>query len=337
MNDILSQEEIDALLKSVSAEEQERKPEPAMASSAPAKKKEKRSVRIYDFSSPDKFSKDQMRTIQMIHDNFTRYMNSSLSAFLRTVVNTVPVEVTETSYQDFVKRLPDPTVLGIFSLPPLEGSAVLQFDTELVFAMYDRLLGGTGEVISQKRELTDIEQSVVEGVVNRVLAALRDAWMNVTELNPKLEALETNPAFVTIVAPNDRVASLSFEVKMGEVSGVMHLCIPHIVVEPIAPQLSAQLWFSGTSKGPSDKTRRFLQNRLEKAKVLLRAELGRTKLQLKDLLDLKQNDLIRLETATTDPIQIKIGGRVKFKAQAGMFRGKMAVQIIEVCQGEGDG
>lgn len=334
MNDFLSQEEIDALLKSVSTEE-EKESEPTVAT-AP-KPKQKKNVRVYDFSSPDKFSKDQMRTIQMIHDNFSRFMNSSLSAFLRTVVNTLPVEVTETSYQDFVKRLPDPTVLGIFSLPPLEGSAVLQFDTELIFAMYDRLLGGTGEIVAQKRELTDIEQSVVEGVMNRVLQALRDAWMSVVDLKPRLEALETNPAFVTIVAPNDRVASLTFEVKMGEATGGMHLCVPHIVIEPIASKLSAQLWFSGASKGPSETTRKTLQNQLERAQVLLHAHLGRTKLTLKDLVNLKRNDVIRLDTAITDPVQVRIGEQVKFRAQPGTFKGKVAIQIIEVCQEDNSG
>lgn len=325
MNDLLSQEEIDALLSSVGTQPAEEEARPAARTTAAGG--DKRSYRIYDFTSPDKFSKDQMRTLQMIHDNFTRFLNSTLSAYLRTVVQSSLVQVLEKSYEEFIRELANPSVIGIFSMPPLEGSAVLETNPTVVFSTYDRLLGGRGEPPLQVRELTDIEQSVVEGVFNRVLRALKEGWRSVTDFEPKLESLETNPAFVSIAAPNDRVAAMSFELKIGETSGVMNLCIPHIVVEPIASKLSAQLWFSGANKGGTDETRRTIKRSLDRAKLQVIAELGKTRLPLRELLEIKNGDVLRLDQYVGDPLKIKIGDSVKFAGQAGTIKGKVAVQV----------
>lgn len=336
MNDILSQEEIDALLSSVGTEEKQPS-EKKVKSKEDAKKGSKANVRSYDFSSPDKFSKEQVRTLQMIHDGMTRLLNASFSALLRSVVTTSLVSVTEQSYEEFIRALSNPTVIGIFSLSPLDGSALMEINPNLVAAMYDRLLGGKGDIPPENRELTDVEQSVVEGMIfQRILNSFKDAWATIIQVKPRLEALETNPGFSQIVAPNDRVASLVFDVKLGEIQGVLNLCIPHIVIEPIAPKLSAQLWFSGSYKGSTEETKHLVKQRLKSAKIPLLIELGFTDLTLRELLSLNVGNVIRLDNAVDDLLRLKIGNQTKFFVKPGVKRGKVAVKIVKRFIEEGE-
>jgi flagellar motor switch protein FliM len=265
----------------------------------------------------------------MLHDGMTRLLNSSLSAFLRSVVNTSLVSVSEQSYEEFIRTLSNPTVICIFSMSPLDGSALLEINPNLIFAMYDRLLGGKGEVPEDVRELTDIEQNVIEGILNRILLNLKDSWKTIIELQPRIETLETNPGFSQIVAPNDRAAILVFDVKMGEIQGVINLCIPHLVIEPIANKLSTQLWFSGSYKGSTDETKRLVRKRLERAVVPLITQLGETEITLKEMLNLSVGDVIRLDSSPDEFLRVKVGGRVKFLAQPGLEKDKVAVRIIK--------
>jgi len=335
MNDILSQDEIDALLSSVGSEEK-------VAEKKDKKQDDKgkgfkgKTIRSYDFSSPDKFSKEQIRTLQMIHDGLTRLLNASFSAFLRSVVTTNLVSVTELSYEEFVRALSNPTVMCIFSLTPLEGSALMEINPNLIFAMFDRLLGGKGETPTDIRELTDIEQSVVEGIFQRVLSNFKDAWATIMQLKPRLETLETNPGFSQIVAPNDRVASLVFDVKMGDIQGVINLCIPHIIIEPVAQKLSAQLWFSGSYKGSTEETKHLVKKRLESAKIPLSIELGNTDLTLRELLNLNVGNVIRLDNPIDEPLRLKVGKKTKFLVKPGVKRGKVSVRIIKRFIEEGE-
>jgi len=235
--------------------------------------------------------------------------------------------VMEQSYEEFIRSVSSPTMIGVFRLPPLEGSAILEMNPVVVHTMIDRLLGGTGEVEEEVKELTDIEQGVVEGIILRILNNFKDAWANITNFNPRLDTLETNPAFAQIVAPNDRVACIALEIKIGEMSGIINICVPHILLEPVLPKLSAQLWFSGAYKGTTKESIALLEKRLGTALVPLIAELGNTQVPLKDVLSLQTGDVIRLDTAVGDKLKIKVGEYTKFYGQAGTMRGKVSVQI----------
>lgn len=334
MAEMLSQAEIDALLSSVSTKEEEpakeEKPERERGRGG------KKAVRVYDFTSPDKFSKDQIRTLQMIHENFTRLVNTSLSAYLRSVIQVTLVEVRETSYDEFIRSLSNTTVMSVFSVAPLEGSMLCELTPKLIFSMFDRLLGGKGEAGEEIRELTDIEHSVVEGIFGRVLTCFKDAWINIASLTPRLEALENNPQFAQVVSPNERVAVLSFEVKLGEISGVLNICLPHVVLEPIVSKLSAQLWFAGGQKKESSRIPELIQKRLEAMTVPVMVLFGETIVPLRDLLELQIGDVIRLDNTVKDKLLIKIGNRIKFEGQPGVSHGKLAVQIMQKINLEGE-
>jgi flagellar motor switch protein FliM len=327
MPEILSQAEIDALLSSVEEEEKEKSEIEIFFEDK--KKIKKRPIKKYDFTSPDKFSKDHLRTLQMIHDNFARLVNSTLSAYLRSVIQVNLVSISEESYEEFLKSLPNPTVLAVFSLLPLEGTAILEINPNIMFTMFERLMGSKNisSPPSLGRELTDIEQSITENLFSRLLNSLKDAWANIYSFNPRIVAIETNPGFAQIVSPNDRVASVIIEIKIAEIGGIMNLCLPHLVLEPILPKLSTQFLFTGIKKSTTSESKEILKKRLEKAVIPLIVELGNTTLSLAEVLHLKTGDVIRLDTSPSSKLKVKIGEKIKFYAQPGVIGDRICIQI----------
>jgi len=245
MTEILSQDEIDALLTAISTGEVDTTDYTAT--------KEQRKVKIYDFRRPDKFSKDQIRTLQMMHETFARLTTTALSAQLRALVSVHVASVDQLTYEEFIRSIPNPTTLAVINMDPLKGSAVLEIDPSITFTIIDKLFGGRGEQTKISRELTDIEQSVMEGIIVRILGNLREAWSNVIDLRPRLGNIETNPQFAQIVPPNDMVVLITLETKIGEVEGMTNLCIPYITIEPVISKLSAQYWYSSIRKGATDE------------------------------------------------------------------------------------
>ncbi|HPB83895.1 MAG TPA: flagellar motor switch protein FliM, partial [Spirochaetota bacterium] len=201
MTEILSQDEIDALLTAISTGEVDTTDYTAT--------KEQRKVKIYDFRRPDKFSKDQIRTLQMMHETFARLTTTALSAQLRALVSVHVASVDQLTYEEFIRSIPNPTTLAVVNMDPLKGSAVLEIDPSITFTIIDKLFGGRGEQTKISRELTDIEQSVMEGIIVRILGNLREAWSNVIDLRPRLGNIETNPQFAQIVPPNDMVVLIT--------------------------------------------------------------------------------------------------------------------------------
>ncbi|MBC7240081.1 MAG: flagellar motor switch protein FliM, partial [Chloroflexi bacterium] len=188
------------------------------------KKEETRKIKVYDFRRPDKFSKDQIRGLQMIHESFARILTTNLSARVRSVVQMKVVSVDQVTYEEFTRSLFNPTVLVLFSLEPLEGTSVLEINPALMFSIIDRLLGGRGEPLKKPRELTDIEITVVKRLIDDFLLALQEAWGHIVELRLKVEGLENNPQFVQVAPPNDMTAVVTIDTKIGEVEGMMNLC-----------------------------------------------------------------------------------------------------------------
>ncbi|HQQ50479.1 MAG TPA: flagellar motor switch protein FliM, partial [Spirochaetota bacterium] len=266
MTEILSQDEIDALLTAISTGEADTTDYTAV--------KEQRKVKIYDFRRPDKFSKDQIRTLQMMHETFARLTTTALSAQLRALVSVHVASVDQLTYEEFIRSIPNPTTLAVINMDPLKGSAVLEIDPSITFTIIDKLFGGTGESTKISRELTDIELSVMEGIIVRILGNLREAWSNVIDLRPRLGNIETNPQFAQIVPPNDMVVLVTLETKVGEVEGMMNLCIPYITIEPVISKLSAQYWYSSIRKGATDENAAIIQSRLESVELPIIVEVG---------------------------------------------------------------
>ena len=322
MTEILSQDEIDALLTAISTGE--------VDTTEYSATQEQRKVKIYDFRRPDKFSKDQIRTLQMMHETFARLTTTALSAQLRALVSVHVASVDQLTYEEFVRSIPNPTTLAVINMDPLKGSGVLEIDPSITFTIIDKLFGGIGESSRITRELTDIELSVMEGIIVRILGNLREAWSNVIDLRPRLGNIETNPQFAQIVPPNDMVVLITLETKVGEVEGMTNLCIPYITIEPIISKLSAQYWYSSIRKGTTDENLAIIQGRLENVELPVVAEIGEVSVTMSEVLDLKIGDVVKLpDTKVNSDMVLRVGGRKKYKCRPGVIGSRVAVQIGE--------
>lgn len=322
-DNILSQDEVDALLNAISTGEID----PTEYATA---NKDQKKVKIYDFKRPDKFSKDHIRTLQMMHETFARLTTTALSAQLRALVGVHVMSVDQLTYEEFIRSIPNPTTLAVVNMDPLKGSAVLEIDPSITFTIIDKLFGGTGEQTKISRELTDIELSVMEGVIVRILGNLREAWSNVIDLRPRLGNIETNPQFAQIVPPNDMVVLITLETKVGDVDGMTNLCIPYITIEPVISKLSAQYMYSTIRKGTTDENLSIIQNRLESVALPIIAEIGEAQITVQEVLNLALGDVIKLpDTKVTDDMRVKIGGRKKYRCRPGLVDNRIAVKLGE--------
>jgi flagellar motor switch protein FliM len=322
MTEVLSQDEIDQLLTAISSGDVE--------TEEIAQPADQRKIKIYDFKRPDKFSKEQIRTVSIMHETFARLTTTSLSAQLRSLVQVHVASVDQLTYEEFIRSIPNPTTLAVINMDPLKGSAILEIDPAITFSIIDRLFGGQGEGAKITRDLTDIEHSVMESIIVRILGNMREAWSQVIDLRPRLGQIETNPQFAQIVPPTEMVVLVTLETKVGEVEGMMNFCIPYLTIEPIISKLSAQYWYSTVRRGATTENLNILRERLSTIAVSVVAEIGSMDLTVRDVLSLRAGDVIRLQnTRTDDPMYLKVGNKPKFLCKPGMVGNKLAVQIIK--------
>lgn len=322
MNEVLSQDEIDQLLQAISSGDNEADDFKPVSDT--------RRIKIYDFRRPDKFSKEQIRTVSNMHETFARLTTTSLSAQLRTLVHVHVASVDQLTYEEFIRSIPTPTTLAVINMDPLKGNAVLEIAPEITFIMIDRLFGGSGDTGGKvNRDLTDIEQSVMEGIIVRILANMREAWTQVIDLRPRLQQIETNPQFAQIVPPSEMVILVTLEIKIGEEAGMMNICIPYITIEPIVSKLSSQFWFSSVRRSSTTQYLGTLKEKLSDVEMELIAEIGSMNVPIQDILSLHIGDTIRFNTTRIDdPLVMSVGSKKKFYCQPGVIGKKMAVQII---------
>lgn len=341
----LDQEEIDELLGSLGEEEEEssgEEPEPEPESTPEPSTPETpdqfegRKIKTYDFKRPDKFSKDQIRTLQMIHESFARSTTTELSAQLRSLASLSVASVDQLSYEEFMKVVPSPTSLAVIDMDPLEGKALFELDPALAFQIVDRLFGGTGETdpADIERELTDIEHSVIERVFMSLLNNLRDAWENIIDLRPRLEQIESNPQFVQIVPPNDMVVLITFDTKIGNVEGMANLCIPYVILGPVVDQLSATYWYSSGEQGLTDEEMNRLRKQLDFVEVPVSVQVGKTKVSASNLMDLEEGDILKLDTDMDEPFKLSINGNPKYDCRPGLRGRSIAVQVLDPIEEE---
>jgi len=322
MTEVLSQDEIDQLLTAINAGDTE--PEDIRPAA------DTRKIKIYDFKRPDKFSKEQIRTISMMHDTFARLTTTSLSAQLRSMVHVHVASVDQLTYEEFIRSIPTPTTLAIINMDPLKGNAILEIDPAVTFSIIDRLFGGKGEGTQSQHELTDIESSVMEGIIVRILGNMREAWAQVIDLRPRLGQIDTNPQFAQIVPPTDMVVLVTLETKVGDVEGMINFCIPYLTIEPIIGKLSTQFWFSTVHRGATTENLNVLKEKLATVDVNVVAEIGKINIPIREVLSLHVGDIIRLyNTKVGDPYSLNIGNKKKFVCRPGVIGKKMAVQVIK--------
>jgi flagellar motor switch protein FliM len=323
MTDILSQEEIDALLGALDAGEID-------AAEIDGGSVSDVRARLYDFKRPDKFSKEQLRTLQMLHETFGRLWSSALSGMLRNLVNMSVISVDQLTYKEFLLSMADPSVICIFALPPLEGRAIIEFSPAIAFPLIDRLLGGHGAPTRKIRELTDIEKRIIAALIEEGLMFLKEAWVSMTEFYPDMLSVESNPMFVQIVPPSDMVLLISLEAKFGDLTGVINICYPYVVLEPVLTHLSQQFLFASTGKGATRTSRENILSTIQELRLMIEVLLGETELNFRDVLDLKAGDVVKLNTRVSDELDVRVGERVKYQCLAGVADGNYAGLITRL-------
>ncbi|MDR1302014.1 MAG: flagellar motor switch protein FliM [Treponema sp.] len=322
MTEVLSQNEIDQLLSAINAGDTETEDFKPAA--------DIRKIKIYDFKRPDKFSKEQIRTVSIMHETFARLTTTALSANLRSMVHVHVASVDQLTYEEFIRSIPTPTTLAIINMDPLKGNAILEIDPAITFSIIDRLFGGTGVGTKAQHELTDIETSVMEGIIVRILGNMREAWTTVIDLRPRLGQIDTNPQFAQIVPPTEMVVLVTLETKVGEVEGMMNFCIPYLTIEPIIGKLSAQFWYSAVTRRGTTENLNILKEKLASVDVNVVAEIGTIQVPIRDVLNLQAGDVICLyDTKVGDPYSLNIGNKKKFLCRPGIIGKKMAVQVIK--------
>lgn len=326
MGDILSQNEIDDLLKALDTGEIDVEEYRNL--------KKERKIRNHDFMRPSKFSKDQIKTLSMIHENYARLFTNFLTGYLRTLVQVDLMTVEALPYKDFSKSVANPALLAIVDLMPLNGSIIIELAPQLSFAIVDRILGGKGITVDKVREFTEIEIAIIERILFQALNLMKEPWQNVIQLKPRLERIETNAQFAQIVSENEMVALITLSARIGETEGMMNICIPHIVVEPIVPKLSTKFWFSLNEKEISGEARQLLEKKIEKAVVPLRAVLGKVSITLREFLEVEEGDVMSLNAGINNDLEIMVGSIPKFTGKPGVKKNKVAIKISGVIDRE---
>lgn len=322
--DVLSQNEIDALLQALSTGE-------ADAQEIQNETKESK-IKKYDFRRPDKFAKDQLRTLQMIHENFARLLNTFLSGYLRSLVHVNVLNVEQLSNYEFTNSILNPAVLGIIDFAPLDGQIILDIAPDIAFVFIDRILGGNGRPLGEVRNFTEIEISLLKKLITQIIKLLKEPWENVMEISPKLEKIETNSQFAQIVSPSETIALITLNIKIGEVEGMINFCIPHLVIEPILPKLNTRFWFTSMNKEQTPEDEEIISTRVEKTKVTIRAVLGSTLITVGDFIDLQVGDVIQLDTPINEDVKIYVKDQLKYYGKPGIKKKKMAVKVEEIVE-----
>lgn len=323
--EVMSQNEIDSLLQAISSGDD---------NIATMQASEEKLLKLYDFRRPDKFSKDQMRAIQMVHESFSRTLTTSLSTMVRSMVSVEVVAVDQLAYDEFIHSLVQPTVIGILEMYPLSGNAILELNSHLTFTIIDRLLGGKGEPIRKPRDLTDIERTVMERVMMKILEHLEESWSTVVDIRFRFETMESNPFFVQVCPGTDMVLLVTMKIQVGEIQGIMNFCIPYFVIEPLIDKLSSQQWFSSTGRKATEGVQDALTRRLNEVSIPLALELGHSIVSLGDVIQMQAGDVIRLDGTAKDELGLRVGNRVKFHCMPGVHNKNYAAQVTEVL-GEG--
>ncbi len=327
--DVLDQSEIDALLNAVDSGDVEETSSGAQVFSRSRHASDTVEVRAYDFKRPERVSKDQMRSLQTLHEAFARNFGAALSGFLRTIVEVKVATCEQMTYSEFISGLPNPTSFNLIQPDKLEGQICLEISPLIIYPIIDRLLGGTTQdLFIPQRPLTLIETRLISNITSRGLDALSEAWSGVKQLIFDIVATESNPQLVQIVPPNEVVVVVGFEIKMSNRAGTMNLCIPYNVIEPVMEELSAQSWFAAGKHTVDPTHRKRMGISLGRASVRVSGILAKTTMTVRDLATLAPGDIITTEKPATQPVTIRVEDESKFWAAIGQIKGKRAVKVL---------
>ena len=325
MGDVLSQSEIDSLLNALSSGELDVED---------MKETPEKTAKNYDFKRPAKFSKEHLRTLEIIFEHYGRLLSTNLPVYLRKTVQ-VNVASSETvTFSEFTNALSNPVVLGIINFVPLNGNIILELSPNLGFAILDRMLGGSGIPLEKNREFSEIEMSILDKIMVACMQLLREPWRNVVDLDPFMERIETNAQFAQIIAPNEMIAIVTLNVRIGEVEGYMNACLPYITLEEIMDKLNTKFWFSTMQSVSDENYAEYIESMIKRTTVPVKAVLGKSIVSVMDFANLQVGDVIRLDSKVDQELPIYVGNLKKFTALPGTDKDKYAVRVMTVVREE---
>ncbi len=327
MGEVLSQEEIDSLLSALSSGEVDMQD---------IQNKEDRSVKNYDFKRPTKFSKEQLRTLELIFEHYGRLLSTNLPAYLRKNV-TVSVVTSETiTFNEFTNSLSNPVILGIANFQPLKGNIIIDMGSEVGYAILDRMLGGQGRTIEKMRDFSEIELNILNKIMTVCTDLLREPWKNVLDITPYIERIETNTQFAQIIAPNEMIALVTLSIKIGEVEGFLNMCLPFITIQDIVDNLNTKFWFTNKNNSNDEDQSVYIESMLRKVDVPVKAVLGKSTIPVRDFLGLQVGDVIKLGTRVDSEMDVYVDKIKKFSAVPGKEHDKYAVRVTSIYREEGE-
>ena len=327
MGEVLSQDENDNILKALSTGELD---------ADEMKNTDERQVKDYDFARPAKFSKEHLRTLEIIFEHFGRLLATNLPAYLRKSVSVDVVNSEVVIYSEFSNALSNPVLLGVVGMDPLMGNVIMEMASNLGFAIVDRLLGGVGNSLEKERDFSEIELSILERVFTICVNLLHEPWENVVEITPRLNRIETNSQFAQIISPSETIAIVTINLKIGDVEGLMNICLPYTTLEPVMDKLNTKYWFSTMKEKDSNSYEAAIENIIDNALIPMKAVLGTSKINVQDFVNLQLGDVIRLDRKVDDELEVYVGNIKKFKALPGYSDNKYAVRVTEILREESE-
>ena len=321
MGDVLSQSEIDNLLAALSSGELD---------AEELKESDSKVIKNYDFNRPSKFSKEHLRTLEIIFEHYGRLLSTSLPAYLRKNVQVEVVNAEATIYQEFTNSLSNPVLLGIVDFSPLTGNIIIEMAEKLGYTIVDRMLGGIGTPLEKPREFSEIELSIIERIYIILINLMVEPWANVTPIEARLQRIETNSQFAQIISPSEMSAIITMNMRIGNVEGMINVCMPYEVLEPVIDKLNTKYWYSTIRGVDTTANRELVEVAISKARIPIKAELGRSTISVKDFVNIQKGDIIKLNTRINDQLGVFVGNIKKFYAFPGTSSDSYAVKISQV-------
>lgn len=321
MGEVLSQNEIDNLLAALSSGE---------VDADQMQDNDEKQVKNYDFKRPTKFSKEHLRTLEIIFEHYGRLLSTNLPVYLRKNVQVAVTSSETVVFSEFSNALSNPVILGIVDFNPLGGTVLVELATNLAFAMIDRMLGGQGQPLDKNRDFSEIEMTIVEKVMVICMQLMREPWRNVADINPILERIETNSQFAQIIAPSDMIAIVTLEIKIGDVEGLMNICLPFFTLESVMDKLNTKYWYANMQEKDEESYGEYIESLIRRVDIPIKAVLGRSKVSVTDFVNLQVGDIIRLDSDVDNDLEVYVGNIKKFAALPGSNKDKYAVRVTSV-------
>lgn len=325
MGDVLSQNEIDNLLNALSSGELDVEE---------IKENSEKQVKDYDFARPSKFSKEHLRTLEIIFEHYGRLLSTNLPVYLRKSVQVEVMNSEAVTYQEFSNALSNPVLLGIINFAPLQGNIIIEMASNLGYAIVDRMLGGKGEPMDKVREFSEIELLIIERILVICVNLLSEPWGNVLDIKPHLERIETNSQYAQIISPSEMIAIVTIDITIGDVQGLMNVCLPYITLEDVIDKLNTKYWYSNMQSQDEASYADAIESLINRAQIPVKAVLGNSVVSVSDFASLQKGDIIRLDRKVDEELDVYVGNIKKFAALPGESGDCYAVRVTSVIREE---